>query len=175
MLDRTKTKKQTVYEMMRDRPITLADIVSTLGGSTQAAHSLIQDVAGTGIIVNSRIKRGVKYVWVTGGPEVLPPRQVGKGRSRARSRTRPIRRQRITIAQLETAIVRILRNNDGAAFTQHIKRSLEVELPLDEYENTLGANGNTRWWNRCNQARRILVLKGIMKSDSPIGYWELAS
>ncbi len=79
----------------------------------------------------------------------------------------------------EEIIVDLLRRNGGAARTRAIRPAIEKELRLRGYmsdvDDGLVPSGEQRWWNHARFARQALVDRGILRSDSPHGTWELAS
>jgi len=95
---------------------------------------------------------------------------------------KPKRRSRRSSSQtpLESAlrglIIKALRSHGGRATRRQvldwIEKRFEGQFTAREVE--IYASGGMVWWSRASVERANMVREGILRSDSPIGIWELA-
>lgn len=167
MLQATKTKKQTVLEMLTEKPTTVRDISAALSVSESAARSLIGDLTRAGHRVSASGTGVDRRYHAT--PE---PQRRGIAREVVSREAKAPHRDARGCAQL---LLETLQSMGGAGFTAEVRQALENRLrsKLSADDMRLFSNRVPAWWNRFNLARQALIATDLMKGDSPRGYWEL--
>lgn len=155
------TKKQRVFEMLRQRPTSLQDIASELSVSLASAKSLVGDVQKMIGRRPHRTKVGEMSFYSINGVE---------------TRLDPIVKRRTRRAFYRELVVALLKEKGGKCYSAEMRDLLEEKLKgtLAKEDCISPGNGLPKWWMQVNQARYRLILAGVMKSDSRYGVWELA-
>jgi hypothetical protein len=100
----------------------------------------------------------------------------GKDETPAAPRQRRQKYDQTPQPQFERHIVAVLRDLGGRATTTVVKPALLKAMTtiLKPDDHRLLGSGQERWWNTACWARETLKKAGTLKTDSPVGTWELA-
>jgi len=85
------------------------------------------------------------------------------------------RSQRATSrASFSSAIIKVLKRLGGRARAKDVLSGVESELNLSQADLKKRSNGQVVWRNNAQWAQQQLKKKGVLRSDSQWGWWELA-
>lgn len=107
-------------------------------------------------------------------------RHAGRGRE---EKTRPTPKRRFRQGRSQTAhpqssfrqpIVNVLTRLGGRGRARDVLSGVEREMNLNQADRTKLGSGAVVWKNRVQWARLQLKDEGVLKPDSPHGWWELA-